>query len=209
MIEREGYSFAIDVTYERLPSFCTHCRNIGHHITSCRWLHPAKDTHVIDKQKKSIVSEKQQVEKWKPKDNPNGIGSSRAFEAPVVNNDAADSTIPQPDAIPLQIQYDATIGQKEEVVDVSIPISQVDAHSNLQTDKEPSTMTFTYQNVDEEIHQEQLPSTSVHVLEEITETQEENEDVDTTAIPQSPFIDVMALEHTAHTQTRPHTTECN
>lgn len=67
-------------------------------------------------------------------------------------------------------------------------------------------MTFTYQTVDEEIHQERLPSTSVHVLEEITKTQVENEGVDTTAIPQSPFIYVMALEHTTNTQTRPHTT---
>ena len=58
MIEREGYSFAIKITYERLPSFCTHYRNIGHHTTSCRWLQPAKtkDTHVTDKHKNSIVS---------------------------------------------------------------------------------------------------------------------------------------------------------
>lgn len=70
MIERTCYSFAIEVTYERFPAFCTHCRNIGHHITHCRWLHPAKDTHVIDKGKKSIVSQKQQVQEWQPKDNP-------------------------------------------------------------------------------------------------------------------------------------------
>jgi len=52
MIERTGYSFEIEITYERLSAFCTHCKNIGHHITSCRWLHPAKDNHVIDKQKR-------------------------------------------------------------------------------------------------------------------------------------------------------------
>lgn len=142
-----------------------------------------------------------------PKDNPYEIGSSRAFEASVVNKVADDSTIPQGNAIPLKIQSDAKAEQEEEVVDASIPVSEVDAHSNLQTNKEPSAMmTFTYQNVHEEIHQERLPSNPVHVLEEITKTQVENEGVDTTAIPQSPFIDVMALEHTTDTQTRPHTT---
>lgn len=68
-------------------------------------------------------------------------------------------------------------------------------------------MTFTFQNVDEEIPQQRLPSTSVHVLEEITETQEVNADVDTVAIPQSPYIDVMVLEHITDMQTSPSNTE--
>jgi len=83
MIERTDFSFSIEITYERLPAFCTHCGNIGHHISSCRWLHPVKETHV-DKKKKSIVSQKQQLPKWQPKDNLDDIGSSKAFEAPRV-----------------------------------------------------------------------------------------------------------------------------
>jgi hypothetical protein len=164
MIEREGYSFAIKFTYERLPSFCTPCKNIGNHITSCRWLHPTKDTHVIEKQKKSIVSHTQQVQKWQPKDNPNDIGSSKAFEAPEVNNVTADSTILQADNIQLQTQPDATSEQEEErSVDVSTLEFQADAHTVQQTDKEPSAITFTIQNVEEEIQQERLPRSSIHV----------------------------------------------
>lgn len=164
MIEREGYSFAIEVTYERLQSFCTHCKNIGNHIASCRWLHPTKDTHVIDEQRKSFVSQTQQVQKWKPKDNPNDIGSSKAFEAPEVNNVTADSTILQADNIQLQTQPDATSEQEEErSVDVSTLEFQADAHTVQQTDKEPSAITFTIQNVEEEIQQERLPRSSIRV----------------------------------------------
>lgn len=101
MIERTYYSFAIGVTYERLPAFCTHCKNIGHHITSGRWLHPVKDTHVIDKGKKVLFHRSSRSKKWQPKDNPNDIGSSIAFEAPAVNSDAAGSLISQADATEL------------------------------------------------------------------------------------------------------------
>jgi hypothetical protein len=56
---------------------------------------------VIDKQKKkSIISQKQQNQNWQSKDNPNGIGSSKAFEAPVVTNGATDNLTTQADAVP-------------------------------------------------------------------------------------------------------------
>lgn len=109
MIEREGFSFSIEIIYERLPAFCTHCRNIGHHITYCRWLHPTNVTHVTDKQKK-IVPRNSRIRNGKPKDNPDGIGSSKAFEAPVINDVAADNTIPRPDVIQLLSQSGATTG---------------------------------------------------------------------------------------------------
>jgi len=209
MIEREGFSFSIEIIYERVPAFCTHCRNIGHHITYCRWLHPTNVTHLNDKQKK-IVPQKQQTQKCQPKDNPDGIGSSKAFEAPVINDVAADNTIPHPDAIQLLSQSGATAGQEEErPIDVSTPEFQVEEHTVQQTDKEPLAVTFEVQNVEDEIHKERLPSTSVHVLEEITETQEDSHDVNTVAIPQPPFIDVRELERNAQTQTRTNITTKN
>jgi len=29
-VEREGYSFVVEVAYEWLPNFCSHWQNIGH-----------------------------------------------------------------------------------------------------------------------------------------------------------------------------------
>jgi hypothetical protein len=79
---------------------------------------------------------------------------------------------------------------------------------------EAQVMTFTYErNVDTEIHQERLPNTSVHVLEEIIESQDDTQqgsaDGATVATHQSSFMDVMALEHSANMQTRPTDTEAN
>ena len=211
MIEREGYSFPIEITYERLPSFCTHCKNIGHHITSCRWLHPhphpAKDTPMIDKQKKSIVSQKQQVKKWQPMDNPLGIGSSKAFEAPVVHNIVVDSSTPQEDVIPLHVQTDTTIADNVQSDEVPIPVIQSELHQVNQVESEPADMPFTL-HAPLEIQQENLLITSVHVVEEVTETQEEPVEVANVATTQSPFQDVMELEWSTHNQVIP-TAETN
>ncbi|KAM7509735.1 hypothetical protein LguiB_008610 [Lonicera macranthoides] len=52
LVEREGFNFEIEVSYERIPDFCSHCSVIGHLVTSCRSLkkiqeqqeHPSKPT---------------------------------------------------------------------------------------------------------------------------------------------------------------------
>ena len=84
MVEREGFAFPVSIEYEGLPDFCTHCHSIGYNINSCRRLHPLRaKTHEqpIDVGKKTIDNRKQLVQKqtWKSKDNPEGIGSSKAF----------------------------------------------------------------------------------------------------------------------------------
>ena len=169
MIEREGFSFAIEVTYERLPAFCSHCKNIGHHISNCRWLHPTKDNHVIDKQKKAIVSQKQQTQKLQPKDNPNGIGSSKAFEAPVIQHAASDGQVPQVDLTHDQTQDDTTTRQEENHSnDESIPNINVDARIVQQANKEFSVLNIEFQTVEEDIPKTRLQRTSFHVLEEAT-----------------------------------------
>jgi len=98
LVEREGFAFPVDIEYEGLPYFCTHCHNIGHHINSCCRLHPRREeTHeqppVVGK--KSIDSGKQPIhsqkskQTWEPKDNPKGIGSSKAFVAPTIGQQGA------------------------------------------------------------------------------------------------------------------------
>lgn len=81
MVEREGYVFPIAIEYEGLPEFCTHCKSIGHNVSSCRWLHQRREINMeqpIDKGKKPTHSQRLK-QGWQPKDNPDGIGSSKAF----------------------------------------------------------------------------------------------------------------------------------
>jgi len=35
VVEREGHALSIKVEYENLPSFCHHCRTIGHNLQNC------------------------------------------------------------------------------------------------------------------------------------------------------------------------------
>jgi hypothetical protein len=46
-VERDGYAFNVAVAYEWLPDFYTHCHNIGHDVSMCRWLYPRKDNMQI------------------------------------------------------------------------------------------------------------------------------------------------------------------
>jgi len=87
MVEREGFALPVAIEYEGLPEFCTHCKSIGHNVTSCQWLHPRKEdkgAHPVDKGKKPVNSQRQK-QGWKPRDNPEGIGSSKAFEVATSN----------------------------------------------------------------------------------------------------------------------------
>lgn len=38
LVEREGYAFTLEVAYEWLPDYCTHCQNVGHDVSACRRL---------------------------------------------------------------------------------------------------------------------------------------------------------------------------
>jgi len=34
LVERDGFSFPVEVVYEWMSDFCTHCQNLGQHVTS-------------------------------------------------------------------------------------------------------------------------------------------------------------------------------
>jgi hypothetical protein len=36
LVERVGYAFFVELDYENLPAFCSHCRCIGHFVENCR-----------------------------------------------------------------------------------------------------------------------------------------------------------------------------
>lgn len=42
LVEREGFSFPVEVVYEWMSDYCTHCQSLGHFVTNCRWLYPKK-----------------------------------------------------------------------------------------------------------------------------------------------------------------------
>jgi hypothetical protein len=83
MVECKGFTFPVEIEYEGLQEFCTHCKSIGHNVTFCLWLHPKQAVdheHPNDKGKNPVISQKGYSKGWKPHDNPEGIESSKAFE---------------------------------------------------------------------------------------------------------------------------------
>lgn len=83
LVEREVFSFPVEVVYEWLPNFCSHCQNLGHDVTGCRWLYPRKKSQVPHE---TVVKGKAQFQSknqaWVPlKYNPSVFGSSTTFVA--------------------------------------------------------------------------------------------------------------------------------
>jgi len=93
MVEREGFAFPIEVAYEWIPDFCSHRQIIGQHVSNCRWVHPQKSSRVDKGKQQEVV--KKPVQRWqhKEKENPEGIGSSRALQKTV--------SAPIPNAVPI------------------------------------------------------------------------------------------------------------
>jgi len=48
IVEREGYAFSVEVQCEKRPSFCSHCKFLGHPIQQCRKLAASNVKHHQD-----------------------------------------------------------------------------------------------------------------------------------------------------------------
>jgi hypothetical protein len=108
------------------------------------------------------------LKKWWPKDNPNGIESSKAFEAPVIQHVVSNSPVSQVDVTQVQNKADTTTKQEENhSTDESIPDINADACTVQQANKDNSIFSIEFQNVEADIPQAWLPRTSVHVLEKV------------------------------------------
>lgn len=84
LVERDGYAFLVPVSYERLPSFCKHCRVIGHALGECK-----RRTESIANTAKAAEPKKQKhVPKSKSDTNANlGPAADNAVTGKVVNQD--------------------------------------------------------------------------------------------------------------------------
>jgi len=56
LVEREGFTFKVEVQYERRPLFFHHYYSIGCIVSTCRWTHPQIDKAKNDHGKQPIVA---------------------------------------------------------------------------------------------------------------------------------------------------------
>lgn len=214
VVERVGYSFTVEVAYERMPDFCTHCHNIGHDVTACRWLYPRKEKESV---KEKVAQGKKQVPQQRlewisHKDNPSGIGSSTAFQDPkhvltptVVGKHSEPVVPPSPQqqlethpepvapSSPQQESLEQEVPEQNNTsteafiaLEVTLQADDVAEHTtadenlaqqgdtsspqeNLDSVNKEFESTYTFEDQTEvtTTRTDQLPSTSLHVLEEI------------------------------------------
>jgi len=66
LVERQGYAFFVDLDYENIPDFCTHCKMIGHHVNIFKRIHPIdheeRENNPIKNRRQDRVPEKQYVQ---------------------------------------------------------------------------------------------------------------------------------------------------
>jgi len=54
LVEREGYTFPVEIQYERQPLFCSHCKTLGHSIQQCKRLGVGKVKEPFAQGKKRV-----------------------------------------------------------------------------------------------------------------------------------------------------------
>lgn len=87
MVERDGFAFKLGVAYEWLLEFFSHLLNDWSQ-RACTWLKHKMVVDKVDKigrEKKPTHARKQMTLKYVEKNDHDGIGSSKAFAAPITN----------------------------------------------------------------------------------------------------------------------------
>jgi len=46
VVKMKGVTFHLEVSYEWMLDYCSHCQIIGHHASTCRWLHSQNNIKV-------------------------------------------------------------------------------------------------------------------------------------------------------------------
>ncbi|KAM7496396.1 hypothetical protein LguiA_020810 [Lonicera macranthoides] len=100
LIERNGHSFEVGVTYESLPEFCTHCMSIGHFVGNCRSIRrsqeeAAKASSFKDPKIRPAPKEVKYVFKVTPAvtNTQQAVTNESPFEFPVNANDETNINV--------------------------------------------------------------------------------------------------------------------
>lgn len=91
LVERKGYAFFVDLEYENLPDFCTHCNMIGHYVEICKKIQGKVNQEEIQpnedraKNKQKGESSKHYVQTRDNRNqNSNGIAENTSKRQPVL-----------------------------------------------------------------------------------------------------------------------------
>lgn len=103
LVERQGFTFFVEIDYENVPSFCSHCRMIGHLISRCNKItrHEEPDNkkeglrnskHKLAKKKQYVPIKDNKVKKDKAPIMVHDDGTSKNSNADKIDNTQNDNT---------------------------------------------------------------------------------------------------------------------
>lgn len=55
LVERGGFKCLVELAYENLPNFCTHCKKIGHYVDICKNLNKDKARETEEAPNKNYI----------------------------------------------------------------------------------------------------------------------------------------------------------
>jgi hypothetical protein len=122
LVERKGFAFFVDLDYENLPDFCTHCNMIGHYVENCKNLqaqdHNKKE--VDNKMKSKLEKPKPRVEKRYVQTNPGSMEQNKANE--VVDVDESNHPVEGFKSQPVMVDSQASESSKSKSVPQALAV---------------------------------------------------------------------------------------
>ncbi|WJX74035.1 hypothetical protein P8452_57746 [Trifolium repens] len=137
LVERKGFAFFVDLDYENLPPFCSHCKVIGHHVGTCKKLNYADDGK-IDKDVRDKIKPIKEVSKIyvQTKDGRNEQNINK--EVINVESDKIDDILPNLDA--------DEVNSKASKVGLTVPTSSKENKTNSITSPPHTTSQHKFTN---------------------------------------------------------------
>ncbi|MCH81737.1 DUF4283 domain protein [Trifolium medium] len=86
LVERKGFAFFVDLDYENLPHFCSHCKVIGHHVGICKKLNYVEEEK-IEKEVTDTIKPLKETNKIFVQTKDGRVGQGKAKEVINVDSD--------------------------------------------------------------------------------------------------------------------------
>lgn len=136
LVERKGYTFFVEVDYENLPHFCSHCKKVGHYLEICKFA-KKNEGDVIEKeavQKKhpaKNIKKTLQTQKYRRKEQGNHQDNSVNQDEEVIRQQASENDANIKGKGPIDNNLEGT--SKIPVLNQVVPMNEVDDQADATT----------------------------------------------------------------------------
>jgi hypothetical protein len=156
LVERKGYAFFVEVSYENLPDFCTHCRKIGHYVEICNNIRREDNEEQIKApaKKKKPTNTAKYVQKEQRKIQNEPILNEVMEDVPLERDQNKGKAPLEADMVRNDADADPNVGIEDEAVDSNSDASEFventqldDNNKEMSSDEEANYEDATNQEI--------------------------------------------------------------